>query len=112
MTIVIAKNPGGSDLGIEDLGLVVEAGGERILTDLFSLGAITESEDLRTRVSAAQIVINDGISDLSIPEALSQLDILTEFEGSEISGGIDIDDILTTVSAESVVNNSGNLVQK
>jgi hypothetical protein len=80
MTTIIAKNPGGSDIGIEDLGLVVKAGEQRNLTELFSLDDITQSESLKTRVSAAQIVINDGTSDLSISDALDHLDVQTEWE--------------------------------
>lgn len=84
MTTVIAKNPGAVNVGIEELGIIVKAGEQRDLTELFSLDEVTSATDLKTAVTAGQIVINDGSSDLSISDALLHLDALTEYEGKTV----------------------------
>ncbi len=65
MWTVIVKNSGGVAVTVEDLGIAIPAAGQVTLSDQFSHSEISNSEDLRSLVTAGTLVVNDGVSDLS-----------------------------------------------
>ena len=75
MATVIAKNNLGSSIDVEDLGITFTSTETLDLTDLYDFVDLTESDDLKSLVSAGSITINDGDSDLSITKGLEHLEI-------------------------------------
>lgn len=75
MATVIAKNNLGSSIDVEDLGITFTSTETLDLTDLYDFVDLTESDDLKSLVSAGSITINDGDSDLSIAKGLEHLEI-------------------------------------
>lgn len=71
---VIAKNQTGSDIDLTRTGLRVPASSQLTLTDFVTYTECTEDESLVTAVTAGDIVINDGVEDLSTVKALDYLD--------------------------------------
>jgi len=80
MSTIIAKNDSTSEIFIDDLGIGIPALDEINLTLLFEKEDITESEDLDSLVSSQSLIINDGIEDLSITNALKHINYQTEYE--------------------------------
>ena len=70
---IILKNNTGSDVTVNDLGLVIPASSQVEANDLYSLHEIYESDDLQTLVDAGTIVVNDGTNDLSIADATNSI---------------------------------------
>ena len=62
---VIIKNNDASDYLVEDLGISVVASGSVNFHEQFTYTEIAGSDDLRTAVSGSNLVVNDGIADLS-----------------------------------------------
>ena len=79
---VIAKNQTGTPIFLPRLGLTAPASpGTIILTDFATFYEVSAEEVLHTRVSAGDIVINDGTNDLSTAEALGYLDATGNMNG-------------------------------
>lgn len=78
--MIIATNVSGGTLLIEDLGLFLESGESKTLTDIFEKSQITESDNLYEFVTLSQIVLNDGTKNLSVVEAQNMLNIQTEYK--------------------------------
>lgn len=88
MTVVIAKNVAAFDVTIEDMGTEILISGQETLTDNFSFINIAKSTDLKTLVQNAQIVINDGSSDLSAADGLDHISVNSVYENdTDYSGG-------------------------
>jgi len=75
--IIIVKNLNLYDVEIEDLGFIIPLSSERTLTDEISQDEILTSNDLYSLVESSTLIINDGISDLSVVDALEFLTIET-----------------------------------
>lgn len=73
--IVILKNNTGSNVNIDDMGVTLSSSQVYTATDYFEFVDLTESDDLKTLVSAATITVNDGTTDLSIAKGLEHLEI-------------------------------------
>lgn len=71
---VIIKNNNASDYLVEDLGISVLASGSVNFHEQFAYDEIAGSDDLRTAVSGSNLVVNNGIADLS---TISGTDYLT-----------------------------------
>jgi len=85
---VIIKNTTSSEVEIEDLGLVLEPLEQVDLVSLFTRYEIMGSTDLETLVQNGTLVVNDGIRDLTVQEALDHLRFVTEHENVfNIDGG-------------------------
>jgi hypothetical protein len=80
VTTIIAKNVSGGDIFLDDLGIDLATDSTTELNLIFSIYLISESSDLRDRVSNGDIVINDGNSDLSVSDGLDHLLLETEYE--------------------------------
>jgi hypothetical protein len=79
---VIAKNQTGTAILLERLGVEVPASPLTItLTDYATFYEVSSDETLNTRVTAGDIVINDGVSDLTLAEALGYLDATGNLNG-------------------------------
>jgi hypothetical protein len=87
MSTIIAKNNTGSDIFLEDLGVTIPASSNRTLTDTIEVERITESDDLKTKVTSGDITINDGINDLSISDGLLHIKFETEYEDESTKSG-------------------------
>jgi hypothetical protein len=68
---VITTNITASDIALGDLsGYTLPASGTATLSDLFQFSRLVEALDLRDYITSSGIVINDGMEDLSVQEAL------------------------------------------
>ena len=74
MWTVIVKNSG-SDQSIDDLGIIIPDSNQITLSDQFTYNEIANSDDLRSLVSSGDIVINDGINDLSPTDGVKFLSL-------------------------------------
>ena len=79
-TIIIAKNTTGGDIDLNDLGLSLGPLEILDLTSLFTKSEVIESSDLTSHVENGNIIINDGVSDLSLSDGLMHIRIETEYE--------------------------------
>jgi hypothetical protein len=70
---VIIKNAGLVDVMIADLGISIPASSQITLSDQFTYSEIANSDDLRDLLSAATLVFNNGVRDLSILEAVGEV---------------------------------------
>lgn len=86
-TIIIAKNNTAGAIFIQDLGIEISGSGQRTLTSTFTKTEISTSIDLTSEVSAGNIIINDGTSDLSISDGLAHINFETEYEDVDEIGG-------------------------
>lgn len=87
---IIARNVSGSSITLEDLGLSLDPSEERDLSELFEFPVIAGAEILQASVASGDIVINDGVEDLSISDGLKHINWQTEYEDAEqdeTSGG-------------------------
>jgi len=76
---IIAKNQTGGDLTLNDMGaLIIPASSQLDLGVRFSFYDVTRSADLETEITSDNILINDGIQDLTKAESLSYLNFRTE----------------------------------
>lgn len=73
MWTVIVKNPGGSAVEIEDLGISIPASGQEELSEQFTFSELADSDDLRALALATTLTINDGTSDLTAANAVAFL---------------------------------------
>jgi len=83
--IVIAKNPTGGDIYLSRLGVTVPAGNQETLCGVVDAPAsfyeVCSDDSLIAQVTAGNIVINDGTSDLATNEALAYLDASGNMNG-------------------------------
>ena len=79
-TTIIVKNISGSIKEIEDLGIDVDTTGELNLTLLYTKYEILGSTDLNDLVSNGDLIINNGIEDLGLSDALMHINFETEYE--------------------------------
>lgn len=77
MATLTLKNTTGSDIFIQDIGIIipgpVPGPAEDTFTDDGLLRTISSSRNTREFVTSGALVVNDGISDLSIPIGLTYL---------------------------------------
>jgi len=106
---IIAKNTTVSSIDLSELGITVAAGGQETLTDMFDTGEIDSCNDLRTRVSADDITINDGTSDLSISDGLDFITVETRHPAGASNSIIVEEDGSVVNSTVSTVNFATNL---
>lgn len=78
---VIAKNQTISDIFLPRVGLTVPASSQETLTDYVSFYEASFDEVLVAKITAGDIVINDGTDDLSTAEALAYLDATGNLNG-------------------------------
>lgn len=67
---IVAKNPTGSPVTISGIDVTILGGQSFTLSDFFRLEEIQECTDLTTKINAGDIVINDGINDLTQAQSL------------------------------------------
>ena len=72
---IIIKNNDAVDYLVEDLGISVVASGSVNFHEQFTYDEIAGSDDLRTAVSVSNLVVNNGIADLSTISGTSYLTI-------------------------------------
>ena len=70
---VIAKNNSGSTQVLENLGTEILNGTQLTLSDYFEYSDLTDDDDLKTKVSNGDLVINDGTADLTATEGVNYL---------------------------------------
>jgi len=88
MATIIIKNNTLSEISVNDLnGLRIPLSSQVTASDLFLEPFVHKSQDLKTKVSAGDLVINNGTSDLSIANALLYL---TSVNYSEVTSPINI----------------------
>lgn len=80
MYSIIAKNITDSDKFIDDLGINISSLSEVELSTIFKRSEIATSNDLKTYVTNSEIVINNGIEDLSVQEGLKHITFETTHE--------------------------------
>lgn len=86
MPTVIAKNQTGTPILLPRLGQTAPATpGTITLTDDSTFFEVAAEAELQTRISSADIIINDGTSDLSIADALAYLDTTGNLNGPTTS---------------------------
>lgn len=61
------------ELEVPDLGLVLDATEALLVSDQFDYGELCSSLDLKVLINAGSIIINDGIENLSIADAIKYL---------------------------------------
>lgn len=89
MWTVIVKNPGGAGIEIADLGITIPAAGQETLVSTvtnesqYSFVDVAGSDNLKTLVNAGTLVINDGVSDLSIANAIAFLTLIQQHHIAE-----------------------------
>jgi len=82
LPVVIAKNQTGTPILLPRTGLSCPAApGTITLTDFATFFEVAAEEVLQTRITAFDIVINDGTSDLSAADALAYLDATGNLNG-------------------------------
>ena len=75
MWTVIIKNNGIIDQTIEDLGTIVPSASQIDFSDQFTYDEIAGSDDLRALITAADLVVNDGLTDLDVTDGVYWLTI-------------------------------------
>ena len=70
---IILKNLLSEDIIIADLGYKLLSEETSNITNQFSYEDLCNSSDIKTLISAESLVINDGVSDLSVDDALNYL---------------------------------------
>lgn len=81
-TLIIKNNTAGA-LIIADAGTNVPASSQVAISDRKNILIMGQSDSLRAFINAGTVTLNDGITDLSIPDALSFLDNLWSSAGSQ-----------------------------
>lgn len=77
---VIAINDTTSDIFLEDLGLTIPASSQVSLHEQFEFSEIANADPLKVQVTAGNIIINDGSTNLSITNALEYIDYWTKYD--------------------------------
>ncbi|RLB71280.1 MAG: hypothetical protein DRH04_02045 [Deltaproteobacteria bacterium] len=104
MTIIIIKNNSGSDQDILDLGITIEDGTQRNLTDEFTLDEIDGSQDLYNLVDNGTLVVNDGTQDLSASDGVKHISLITDYEDDTGLSSLRHDQLADIVSDPSSVD--------
>ena len=77
----IIRNTTGSPILIDDLGIIVDP---NVLYDLeqfdYDLYELTDSDDLYALIANGDIILNDGVKDLAVEEALLHIGINSKLE--------------------------------
>lgn len=73
MWILIIKNNSGFTQIIEDMGIEIANASQITFSDQFTYPEMAESDDLRNLVNNGDLVVNDGVSDLSAPVGVEYL---------------------------------------
>lgn len=76
--IIIVKNQGAADITIEDLGIIIPAGVQEDLHEQFDYPTLTISFDLKQLIENGELVLNDGMNDLSVEDALKYLQLTNQ----------------------------------
>lgn len=97
---ILAKNDSSAEVVIADLGISIPVSGQRDLFIEFDLEQLESSNDLKSHILAANIIINDGYVDLSITNALAHLQIESEWSDWEHGANIVIKDNGDVVTSE------------
>jgi len=71
--VVIVKNYIDQSIMIDDLGIEIENNNQIDLSDLFSFFEIISSNDLKKSINENNLVINNGICDLNIEDAIDYI---------------------------------------
>ena len=74
--IVLIKNISGIDQTIEDLGITIDSTAEMNFDEIFSYDDLAESKDLKDLLNSDDLVLNDGVSDLSSSDAVDYLNTI------------------------------------
>jgi len=104
MAVIIAKNTSMLDIILEDLGVIIPGSSIINLTNIYELYEITASDDLKTKVSIETVIINDGVSDLSMEDGLKHISQETIYE--------DDPDMSIEISVEESITYSTSWVEK
>lgn len=92
VTVIVINNTL-SDYLLNDFGVTIPALGQIVLSDTEPFGSIIDSDDLNTSVINEEVIINDGITNLTTEEALQFLNDTTDYTlynvTDSISGGTD-----------------------
>lgn len=97
MWTVIIKNNGVIDQTIEDLGTIVPSASQIDFSDQFTYDEIAGSDDLRSLITAANLIVNDGSTDLDVTDGVNWLTIDNLKDVSD-----NIDDVRGRISAHIV----------
>ena len=101
--IIIAKNQTVDDIPIHDLGnIVVPGSGQLNLTDVFRVAGIRSSESLTDLINSDDILINDGVGDLTKEDSLIVVEFtepINMFFGTKYRQNFDDDESSTTSTA-------------
>lgn len=81
---VIIKNNSGSDRVIEDLGITIVNGSSYNMDSQHDYDEIFTSASLRTLVGAGTLVVNNGVTDLSVADGLQWLKPLNEYGARDL----------------------------
>ncbi len=82
MITILAKNVTKKDIMIEKLGISIPSLTQIELVGIegiFSIVKVISSKELKDIVAAGNIIINDGVSDLSTVNGLKHLSLKTEY---------------------------------
>ncbi len=71
--VVIAKNSSGSTVVLSNLGTEILNGTQLTLSDYFEYSDITDDKELSGYVNGGDLVINDGVSDLSASDGVNYI---------------------------------------
>ena len=97
LPIIIAKNQTIGDIYLENVGLTIPGSGDITLTDFAHFYEIAADAVLNQAVVDGDVIINDGISDLSLDESLAYLDCTGNLNGPV--GTFSIDSVLKVKDA-------------
>lgn len=82
MITILAKNVTKKDIMIEELGISIPSLTQIELVGIegsFGIVKVISSKELKDIVAAGNIIINDGVSDLSTVNGLKHLSLKTEY---------------------------------
>lgn len=80
---VIVKNSSGSTQTLDDFGITLLNGTQRTLTENFDYDEISGSAELKTKVLASELIVNDGTSDLSSADGAEYIQLENVYNVSE-----------------------------
>lgn len=109
---VIAKNDSTADIFLENLGITIPAFSEIVLSDQFEFVEISGDDSLKVYVTNGQIIINNGLQDLTDPsEAL--LYIKERLGTGDISGEAWSEDTIFTsyIDFSAFIDINGNVMR-
>lgn len=86
--IITARNTTSENISIYDLGgLSITASGSSVLTEMFKLYEIANSDSLLSYIASTAIVINDGEKDLSVSDGIKYVTLHNVIEGPKDRSG-------------------------